>query len=262
MTNIEPLFPGKTMSFKDRMGVALVFGSTREDRLCESVAMWAAEQIWSQGLFSLDIIEPDEISRPMHGKCSAGTDVAALRRRLATADGFVIVTAEHNDGSPAALKFLTESAGPEWQAKPVAFVTYGGSSGELRAVDQLRLICAELHAITILDTVNFTHVHRQFDARGQVLKPHRYARAMATMLGRLHWWAVALHAARKMQTNAATLQAVALESAVQARAGTTPARARMRHGPARTSSDAGTGPRVPRAPGGSRQARHSRATNQ
>ncbi|MGH9095600.1 MAG: NADPH-dependent FMN reductase, partial [Acidimicrobiales bacterium] len=35
----------------------------------------------------------------------------------------------------------------EWQAKPVAFVSYGGMAGGLRAVEQLRQVCAELHAV-------------------------------------------------------------------------------------------------------------------
>jgi hypothetical protein len=45
MANIEPRFPGETKFSKARMDVTLVFGNTREERHCKSVAMWAAEQI-------------------------------------------------------------------------------------------------------------------------------------------------------------------------------------------------------------------------
>lgn len=45
-----------------------------------------------------------------------------------------------------------------WRAKPVGFVSYGGVSGGLRAVEQLRLVFAELHAVTVRDTVSLRDV--------------------------------------------------------------------------------------------------------
>jgi NAD(P)H-dependent FMN reductase len=197
MTCLGPQYSGETKKTNARMDVALIFGSTREERLCEVVAMWAAEQVWNQRRFSLDIVDPAEVALPMLHQHKDDTEVTALRRRLGNADAFVVVTPEYDHGYPAALKFLIDSADVEWQAKPVAFVSYGGSSGGLRAVEQLRLMCAELHAVTVLDTVSFTNVRRRFDASGHLLQPHRPAEAMAAMLDQLHWWAVALHAARK-----------------------------------------------------------------
>jgi len=61
---------------------------------------------------------------------------------------FVVVTPEYNHGYPAPLKSLIDSVGREWQAKPVAFVSYGGVSGGLRAVEQLRQVFAKLHMVT------------------------------------------------------------------------------------------------------------------
>ena len=37
---------------------------------------------------------------------------------------FIIVTPEYNYGNPAPLKSLIDSVGPEWHAKPAAFVSY------------------------------------------------------------------------------------------------------------------------------------------
>jgi NAD(P)H-dependent FMN reductase len=56
-------------------------------------------------------------------------------------------------------------------AKPVGFVSYGGVSGGLRAVEQLRLVFAELRAVTVRDTVSFDGAWS-------------------------HWWAWALREAR------------------------------------------------------------------
>jgi NAD(P)H-dependent FMN reductase len=44
-------------------------------------------------------------------------------------------------------KSLIDSIGKQWQAKAAAFVCYGGASGGLRAVQQLRLVFAELNAV-------------------------------------------------------------------------------------------------------------------
>ena len=199
MAGLKPQYSGETKLMNARMNVALIFGSTREERLCETVAMWAAEQIWNHGRFSLDIIDPAALPLPMLQSRAAAVEQTALRRRLGNADAFVVVTPEYDHGYPAALKFLVDTADVEWRAKPVAFVAYGGSSGGLRAVEQLRLMFANLHAVTVRNTVSIANVRRRFDASGHLLQPHRPGVAMSTMLKQLHWWAVALHAARKKQ---------------------------------------------------------------
>jgi NAD(P)H-dependent FMN reductase len=107
-----------------------------------------------------------------------------------------VVTPEYNRSFPAPLKALIDEVGPEWRGKPVAFVSYGGVSGGLRAVEQLRLVFAELHAATIRDGVCFANAWDQFDETGRLRDADRAERAMATMLGQLHWWASALRTAR------------------------------------------------------------------
>ena len=107
------------------------------------------------------------------------------------------MTPEYNHGYPAPLKALIDSAGVEWHAKPVAFVSYGGVSGGLRAVEQLRLVFAELHAVTIRDSVS-PGAWEQFDETGALRNPERAHRGMKTLVARLHWWAVALRQARSM----------------------------------------------------------------
>jgi NAD(P)H-dependent FMN reductase len=41
-----------------RIKLALIYGSTREGRLCDAIAGWAAAQIEGDGPFDLDIIDP------------------------------------------------------------------------------------------------------------------------------------------------------------------------------------------------------------
>lgn len=181
----------------DRIRVALIYGSTRKGRFCDKVAAWAAEEIRSHGGFSIDVIDPaaDGLeARTEVEERAPGS--ATLWQRVAEADAFVVVTPEYNHGYPAPLKSLIDSVGAEWHAKPVGFVSYGGVSGGLRAVEQLRQVFAELHTVTIRDGVSFAGAWEQFDEAGTLLSPERHRRSMATLLARLHWWAVALRNAR------------------------------------------------------------------
>ena len=89
--------------------------------------------------------------------------------RIGRADGFVVVTPEYNHAYPAGLKHAIDLPRDEWRQKPVAFVSYGGLAGGLRAVEQLRLVFAELHATTVRDTVSFHNFYECFDDAGQ---PH------------------------------------------------------------------------------------------
>jgi NAD(P)H-dependent FMN reductase len=174
-----------------KIKVALIYGSTRKGRFCDKVGRWAGEQIVNSGKFSMDLIDPAAPS------FEADSDSPPLRQRIGDADAFVIVTPEYNHGYPAPLKSLIDLVGVEWQAKPVAFVAYGGISGGLRAVEQLRLVFAELHTVTIRDAVSFAAAWEQFDAAGTLFQPERAQKSMEILLARLHWWAVALRTARR-----------------------------------------------------------------
>lgn len=173
--------------------VGIVYGSTRPGRFCDTVAHWAATQIANRNLFAVEIIDP------------GASEGANLKQRMAACDAFVVVTPEYNHGYPAPLKALIDSFGSEWHAKPVAFVSYGGISGGLRAVEQLRLVFAELHAVTIRDSVSFAGAWEQFDPSGALRNPDRAERSMDAMLRRLHWWAVSLAHARNIWPYAQTV---------------------------------------------------------
>jgi len=123
--------------------------------------------------------------------------VVTLRPRLDRAEAFIVVTPEYNHSFPGALKLLIDAGNAEWHAKPLAFVSYGGVSGGLRAVEQLRLVFAELHCVAIRDTVSFAHARQRFDAAGRLREPAAAEAALGTMLAHLLWWRRALKAARQ-----------------------------------------------------------------
>ncbi len=94
------------------------------------------------------------------------------------------------------MKIAIDSVGREWHAKPVGFVSYGGMSGGLRAVEQLRIVFAELHTVTIRETVSFHGAHAQFDEHGAPREPAAVNTAVGALLDQLAWWAHPLQYAR------------------------------------------------------------------
>ncbi|MEC9067234.1 MAG: NADPH-dependent FMN reductase [Pseudomonadota bacterium] len=169
----------------DTFRIGLIYGSTRRGRLCDRVAQWVAERVAAHGGMAVETIDP-----------AAGHDDRELARRIGRADGFIVVTPEYNHSFPAPLKALIDAANAEWHAKPVGFVSYGGISGGLRAVEHLRGVFAELHAVGLRDTVSFAAAWEQFGENARLHDPERSARAMAAMLRRLEWWTGALRHAR------------------------------------------------------------------
>lgn len=72
--------------------------------------------------------------------------------KIASFDGFVIVTPEYNHSVPGALKNAIDFLAAEWANKSVGFVSYG-STGGTRAVEHLRLIAGELQMADVRSQV-------------------------------------------------------------------------------------------------------------
>ena len=108
-----------------------------------------------------------------------------------------MVTPEYNRGYPAPLKHLIDSITEQWHAKPVAFVGYGGMSGGMRAIEQLRQVFCELHAVTLRDCVVLPQAWTLFDASGRMREPAGPNRTLRFVLNRLHWWAQTLRTGRE-----------------------------------------------------------------
>ncbi|GLW64711.1 FMN reductase [Actinomadura rubrobrunea] len=188
--------------------VAIIIGSTRAGRFGTRVAKWFAEQARKRPDMAVEVVDPALRPLPvvLDAPASGPAEADALeqtRRTLDAADAFVIVTPEYNHSFPAALKNLIDLHSTEWQAKPVAFVSYGGLSGGLRAVEHLRQVFAELHAVTIRDTVSFHNPWEEFDAGGHHTNPTACNAAAKVLLDRLAWWAHALRDAKAKRPYAA-----------------------------------------------------------
>src|SRR5262249_26014452 len=164
---------------------------------------WIAAHAQARGDFDVDIIDLADPELPAVLQPEPPPIVVAYRQRLDRADAFVVVTPEYNHGYPAPLKQAIDLAYAEWPAKPVAFVSYGGMSGGLRAVEQLRQVFAEMHAVTVRDGVSFHNPWGLFDGNGWLSDDSGADFPAKVMLDRLAWWGRALRAAREHDPYAA-----------------------------------------------------------
>ncbi|MFI0738122.1 NADPH-dependent FMN reductase [Streptomyces sp. NPDC021100] len=176
--------------------LAVIVGSTREGRFGPTVADWFVREAGAHAGFDVDVIDLADAGIPNTLSGEPTPEVAAVTPRLAAADAFVVITPEYNHSYPASLKAAIDWHFPQWQAKPVAFVSYGGVSGGLRAVEHLRQVFAELHAVTVRDTVSFHMAWERFDQEGEPLDAAVVNGAAKRMLDQLVWWGRALRQAR------------------------------------------------------------------
>src|SRR5688572_15446639 len=117
--------------------LAVIIGSTREGRRGPVVADWFVKTIAARTDVVVDLIVLADLELPVNFTFSPTPDLIDLRERLSAADAFVVVTPEYNHSYPAALKHAVDFGKDQWKRKVVGFVSYGGVSGGLRAVEHL-----------------------------------------------------------------------------------------------------------------------------
>ncbi|GLX94414.1 NAD(P)H-dependent oxidoreductase [Herbidospora sp. NBRC 101105] len=165
------------------MNLVVIVGSTRQGRFGPVVAEWFTGHARQRAGLTVEVVDL------VHGEPGG----EALR----AADMFVVVTPEYNHSFPGPLKTAIDRHVTPWQAKPVGFVSYGGISGGLRAVEHLRQVFAELHAVTVRETVSFVWAQGQFGDDGRPLDPGPCGAAADRLLDQLTWWGRALASARR-----------------------------------------------------------------
>ncbi|WP_433547792.1 NADPH-dependent FMN reductase [Streptomyces sp. CA-294286] len=192
---------------KKPLRLAVIVASNREGRFAPVIRDWFLARAEQFGGLEIEVVDVAQVELPTalssRPSGQVAEELARTSARLATADAFVVVTPEYNHSYPAGLKNLIDWHGVEWHAKPVGFVSYGGLSGGLRAVEHLRQVFAELHAVTLRDTVSFHGPWGQFDESGRHTDPEAPEAAAKSLLTQLAWWAHALRDAKAVRPFAA-----------------------------------------------------------
>jgi NAD(P)H-dependent FMN reductase len=181
--------------------IGIILGSTRPGRIGEAVAHWAhqhasqrsdaAYELVDIATFNLPLL--DEPVPPSLGKYSK-PHTFAWADKIASFDGFVFVTPEYNHGISGALKNAIDFLYKEWNNKAAGFVAYG-SAGGVRAVEQLRLVMAELQVADVRAQVALS-LYTDFEKSGTFKPAAFHEKSLATMLDQLVAWSGALKSLR------------------------------------------------------------------
>ncbi|MFW6640417.1 NADPH-dependent FMN reductase [Nocardiopsis algeriensis] len=178
--------------------IAVILGNNRNGSTGPAVARWFLGLAHRRSDMEIDVLDVSELfTDDLYGH-GHGAPLAAFGPRVAAADGFVVLTPEYNHGYPGPLKSAIDSARREWFAKAVGFVSYGGMSGGLRAIEQLRLVFSELHTTTVRDTVSLHNASRMFGPDGLPARDLSGEQgAVELLLDQVAWWSLALREARR-----------------------------------------------------------------
>ncbi|MDX2022340.1 MAG: NAD(P)H-dependent oxidoreductase [Deltaproteobacteria bacterium] len=181
--------------------LAIVVGSTRPGRKADAVSRWVLENAQGRTDATFEIVDIadfnlpllDEPVPPSMGKYSQ-PHTKAWAAKIAQFDGFVFVTPEYNHAPSGALKNALDFIYKEWNNKAAGFVGYGSLGGS-RAVEQLRLIMAELQVATVRAQVALS-LHSDFEHYTTFKPGPQHAGSLKTMLDQLTSWATALKTVR------------------------------------------------------------------
>lgn len=183
--------------------LAVVIGSTRPGRVGEPIARWVATQAATRGDLEVDLVDLAEVGLPLldephHPRLGQYTQehTRAWSRRIREADGFVFVTPEYNHGYSAVLKNAIDYLYDEWRHKPVGFVSYGGNSGGLRAVQQLKQVVVALNMVPVVEAVSLPFVGSMLHADGSLEPSQSMEHSLKSMLDAVTQWGSTLSVMR------------------------------------------------------------------
>lgn len=187
--------------------IGIIIGSTREGRFGDKPARWISGTAAKRTDMQFELIDLRDYPLPffeeqMSPVYAPPQHPVAQRwaARLATLDGFIVVTPEYNHSASAVLKNALDYAYKEFNRKPIAFVGYGGV-GAARSVEHLRMVAVELQMAPIrfavhIGMIEFLGVWQQGKSFDDF--PH-LGQAATAMFEDMAWWTQALKAARETQ---------------------------------------------------------------
>ncbi len=128
---------------ENKLNIAIVLGSTRENRVSPQVGQWVKENADLRNDAHYEILDIKSFKLPLLGESNDMKPVQLWNEALIKYDGFVFVAGEYNHSITGSLKNALDSAKEPWNNKVAGIVSYG-SVGGARAAEHLRGILGEL----------------------------------------------------------------------------------------------------------------------
>jgi NAD(P)H-dependent FMN reductase len=182
--------------------IGIILGSTRPNRLGEQVARWVLDIASSRDDAEFELVDLrayplphlDEPMPPSFGQYQHD-HTKEWARKIASFDGFVIVTPEYNHGTSGVLKNAIDFLYAEWNNKAVGFVSYGAVGGA-RAAEHLRLVAGELQMADVRQQVTLSLI-TEFENFSTFTPGDYNLPALFTLLDQVVAWSTALAPLRR-----------------------------------------------------------------
>lgn len=176
----------------------VIVASTRPGRIGIHVANWFFERAKAHGKFDVELVDLKEVNLPMFDEPEhprfqkyEHAHTKAWSAKVSSADAFVFVTPEYNFSMAPALVNAFDYLYKEWNYKAASFVSYGGVSGGLRAVQMAKQTVTALNMMPIAEAVSLPFAGKNVKD-GVFHGDESNEKAANGMLGELHRWAEAL----------------------------------------------------------------------
>jgi NAD(P)H-dependent FMN reductase len=177
--------------------IGIILGSTRPGRNGEAVAKWVLEVASQRTDAEFELVDLLDYKLPHLDEAipaSAGQysqpHTIEWASKIASFDGFVIVTPEYNHSTSGALKNAIDFLFAEWNNKAVGFVSYGAQGGT-RAVEHLRLVAGELMMADVRAQLAFSLI-TDFENFSKLVPTERHAQGLNVVLDQVVAWSGAL----------------------------------------------------------------------
>lgn len=194
------------------MKIQVIIGTTRPNRFSEIPANWIYQELKKIEGIEAELVDLrdynlpffDEPKSPTAAGIGGYTAEAVVRwtKKVAEADGYIIVTGEYNHGYPAVLKNALDYVYFEWNKKPVGFISYGSVSGA-RVIEQLRQVVVELQLVPVKNSIHIPGQVVMAIKKGEGGEnPFESLNAQKdSFITNLVWWVKALKVAREADKN-------------------------------------------------------------
>lgn len=179
--------------------LSIIIGSTRPGRAGPLYAEWLEKFAHDHGAFqpviadlaAFDLPLLDEPHHPRLGKYEHD-HTKAWSKAVDAADAFVFVTPEYNYFAAPAIVNAVNYLSREWAYKPAGFLSYGGASGGMRAVQATKPLLTTVKIMPIPEAVALAMHHNARDEQGAFHPSEQVLSGAKAMLDELSRWSVAL----------------------------------------------------------------------
>src|SRR5581483_1484779 len=174
--------------------LTVILASVREGRVCEPVSNWFVEKAKAHGKFDvqvadLKVLDLPILNEPHHPRLKKYVHESTKQWSaiVGGSDAFVFVMPEYNYSTSPALVNALDTVYHEWTYKPVGFVSYGGVSGGLRAIQTTKLMVTSFKMVPMLEVVAIPFV-QQLMENGVFKSNETHDKAAPVMLDEMWRW--------------------------------------------------------------------------